>query len=153
MYNMLILQILRIKWIEHAAPTEPKLCLLTGFYKDDAPTALKPKCRILFVIKEGSSTYIMAVMARDSALKAPNVKAQGNALGHAGPEIQALQGRHNTNSIRNLRPMERGAFCHALAGLGESVRSQTQGGARFTSLAQGFHVGARSALDWGHPAQ
>jgi len=76
----------------------------------------------------------MAVTPRDIALKAPNMKAQGNALGHATPLIQALQGRYHTNPIRNLRPMERGAFCHALAGLGESVRFQTLG------VALGYHI-------------
>ena len=57
-------------------PRELKLCLLAGYYKDDAPTALKPKCRILLVIKAlyvNEAPFPWQVVPKCATLPCPNV--------------------------------------------------------------------------------
>jgi len=43
-------------------------------------------------MKTGSPTFVVSILPGANALKAPNMPAQGNALGYADPQIQALKG-------------------------------------------------------------
>ena len=54
--------------------------------------------------------FVKGILEFTAALKAPNMTAQGSALGQAAPkQIKALKGRHKIDLTRNPRPMAYGS--------------------------------------------